>query len=323
MPKRASVWPVGLVRDLWPKNDMTASILEDAPTPKRVASTNRPSSPPVWRRDSAIYLLLAALTWGAWQISRLGLFDAGDDTGYWIGVVGGTMMLLLFGYPLRKHFRFAQNWGRMKWWFWLHMSLGIGGPLLILVHSTFRVGSLNGGVALYSMIIVALSGVVGRFIYRHVNKGLRGEEITLKELQVFARMHQDDARSRLAFAPEVEARLKAFEQAELGAKPGWVTYFRQVLWLPLKRWQTYRACDPALRQALTTLAPKKSWREQDVARHHRLALKLVRSYLDAVVGVAQFTAYERLFALWHVAHIPFVYLLVVSAVVHVVAVHAY
>ena len=35
------------------------------------------------------------------------------------------------------------------------------------------------------------------------------------------------------------------------------------------------------------------------------------------------TAFERVFALWHVAHLPFVYLLVISAVVHVVAVHAY
>ncbi|MEN9397063.1 MAG: hypothetical protein RLZ81_1593 [Pseudomonadota bacterium] len=305
------------------KNDMTASILEDAPTPKQVPASRRPATPPLWRRDSAIYLLLVGLTWGAWRFSRLGLFKAGDDAGYWIGVAGGVMMLLLFGYPLRKHLRFTQNWGRMKWWFWLHMTLGIGGPLLILVHSTFRIGSLNAGVALYSMIIVALSGVVGRFIYRHVNKGLRGEEITLKELQAFARMHQDDARSRLAFAPAVEARLKAFEQAQLGARPGWVTYLRQVLWLPVQRWRTLRACDPALKQALQALAPRKGWREQDVARHHRLALKLVRSYLDAVVGVAQFTAYERLFALWHVAHIPFVYLLIVSAIVHVVAVHAY
>lgn len=29
------------------------------------------------------------------------------------------------------------------------------------------------------------------------------------------------------------------------------------------------------------------------------------------------------FALWHVAHVTFVYLLVASAVVHIVAVHAY
>ncbi len=50
-----------------------------------------------------------------------------------------------------------------------------------------------------------------------------------------------------------------------------------------------------------------------VARRERLARKLVRRYLNSVVRVAQYTAYERLFSLWHVAHIPFVYLLVVSA----------
>ncbi len=276
-----------------------------------------------WSGDTAVYLALVGLTWAAWQISRSVTFRAGDDLGYWLGVAGGVMMLLLFTYPLRKHFRFAQGWGRMKWWFWLHMTLGVGGPWLILVHSTFRVGSLNAAVALYSMVIVALSGVVGRFIYRHVHKGLRGEEITLKELQVFAGMHKDDARSRLEFAPAVEAVLRNFEQAELRAKAGWVTYFRQVMWLPVQRWKAMRECDAALVEPLQRLARHHGWREEDVAKHHRRAMKLVRSYLDAVVGVAQYTAYERVFALWHVAHIPFVYLLVVSSIVHVFAVHAY
>ena len=46
-------------------------------------------------------------------------------------------------------------------------------------------------------------------------------------------------------------------------------------------------------------------------------------YLDAVVRVAKYMAYERLFALWHIAHVPVLLLLVASAVVHVVAVHAY
>jgi hypothetical protein len=30
-----------------------------------------------------------------------------------------------------------------------------------------------------------------------------------------------------------------------------------------------------------------------------------------------------LFALWHVLHIPFLYVMVICAVIHVVAVHAY
>ena len=55
----------------------------------------------------------------------------------------------------------------------------------------------------------------------------------------------------------------------------------------------------------------------------RQASKLVLKYLHAVTRVAQFTAYERLFSLWHVAHIPFVYLLVICAVVHVISVYAY
>jgi hypothetical protein len=52
------------------------------------------------------------------------------------------------------------------------MIMGIGGPLLILMHSTFQVGSLNAAVALYSMLLVAGSGVVGRFIYVRVHRGL-------------------------------------------------------------------------------------------------------------------------------------------------------
>ena len=301
---------------------MSASIAEAVVPATAAAKPKRPTNRP-WVGDLAIYLALLALTASAWWFSQLGLFRAGDDSGYWIGVAGGTMMLILFGYPLRKHFRFAQKWGRMKWWFWLHMTLGVGGPWLILVHSTFRVGSLNAAVALYSMVIVALSGVIGRFIYRHVNKGLRGEEIGLQDLQRFAGMHKDDARSRLSFAPEVEQRLKAFEQAQLGARAGWPTYVRHAFWLPVQSWRAARDCSHALREPLRQLARQNGWSQEEVATHHRRALKLVRSYLNAVVGVAQYTAYERIFALWHVAHIPFVYLLIVSAIVHIVAVHAY
>ena len=41
--------------------------------------------------DTLIYLLLVFLVWGTWQLSLLELFTAGDDFGYWIGVVGAVM----------------------------------------------------------------------------------------------------------------------------------------------------------------------------------------------------------------------------------------
>ncbi len=273
--------------------------------------------------DVVVYLVIAALLAAVWNFSRMNLFQAGDEVGYWLGVAGGTMMLLLFTYPLRKHFGFTRDWGRVKWWFLGHMFLGVGGPLLILLHSTFRVGSLNAAVALYSMLAVAASGVIGRFIYARVNRGLHGEKASLRDLQTRAGLEEADTRSRLAFAPQVEARLMAFEQGELRARAGWMTYARQVFWLPVQQWLTYRRCVADLHRILRAMARQGNWTKDDLAKRERNSGKLVAKYLHAVTRVAQFNAYARLFSLWHIAHIPFVYLLLISAFVHVMAVHVY
>lgn len=271
----------------------------------------------------AVYLILIGLTWGAWRFSQLGYFDTGDEIGYWVGVTGGVMMLLLFSYPLRKHFRFTQGWGRVKWWLWIHMGFGVFGPLLILLHSNFQVRSLNAAAALYSMVIVVLSGVVGRFLYTRVNRGLHGERTSLRELEIRAGLHQREAGTLLRFAPAVAQRLKTFADGEVSVRPGGLTCLRRVFWLPLKQWFAYRACMADIRPPLREMADASGWDARNLARRERLARKLVRRHLTSVVRVAQYTAYERLLSLWHVAHIPFVYLLVISAIVHVVAVHAY
>lgn len=293
--------------------DATAPAVTASPSPAR----RRPSGD-VW-----VYLLITALVTGAWWISRQGWFKAGDDLGYWLGVAGGTLMLLLFSYPLRKYVRPLHRLGKVKWWFLAHMVLGIGGPVLILVHSTFHIGSLNAAVAMYSMLVVAGSGVVGRFIYLRVHRSLSGQKTSLQQLQSRAGLDESEARSRLHFAPEVEARLLAFAQHQLGARPGWSTWLRQVLVLPAQMWIVYFRCIAGLRHPLRQLAHQRGWSRSDLARRRYLARKLVRRYLSSVVSVAQFTAWERLFALWHVLHTPFVYILVISAVVHVIAVHMY
>ena len=273
--------------------------------------------------DLVLYALLALLVLAAWQVSQWKLFRSGDDFSYWIAVAGGSMMVVLFTYPLRKHFKFMRGLGKVKWWFWFHLSLGIVGPWLVLVHSTFHIGSLNAGVALISMGIVVASGVVGRFINVRIHRGLDGELTTLRELSERAGLVEGSIRSQLHFAPAVEARLLAFEQRELTAKPGWATHLRQVSILPAQQALTYLRCMLDLRAPLRARATTYGWTPDELKRRERRARKLVGRYLVSVVRVAQYTAYERAFALWHIAHLPFVYLLVISACVHVVAVHAY
>ncbi len=273
--------------------------------------------------DTLVYLTLTLLVWGTWRISQLALFEPGDDTGYWVGVTGAVMMLVLLSYPLRKYVRFARNWGSIKGWFWLHIALGVLGPLMILLHSNFRTGSLNAAVALYSMLIVAGSGVVGRFIFQRINRGLQGEQTDLQTLMRNAGMDKEDARSRLAFAPRVEQRLKAFEQREQESPEGWATNFRAVFWLPLRQYLVYRQCVAELELLLPQMAASQHWSKQDLQRRRSRARKTVDAYLNSVVRVSQFSAYSFLFSLWHVAHIPFVYVLIATTLVHIYAVHAY
>ena len=298
---------------------MSSTLEATMPAPAQAkASPRHHSSSDLW-----IYLLIGALVGGAWLLTRQGYFKAGDDIGYWLGVAGGVMMLTLFSYPLRKYVRPLHRLGKVKWWFLAHMIMGIGGPLLILIHSTFKVGSLNAAVALYSMLLVAGSGVVGRFIYLRVHRGLSGQKLNLQQLQSRAGLDESEARSRLHFAPEVEARLLAFSEAQLGAAANWSTWLRQVFVLPVQMWLVYWQCVAGSRHPLIQLARRRHWSAAALSRRRYLARKLVRRYLANVVRVAQFSAYERLFALWHVVHVPFIYILVISSVVHVIAVHAY
>lgn len=274
--------------------------------------------------DVYFYLFLALCLWGIWTLSQARLFHPGDDIGYWIGVAGASMMGLLFLYPLRKHLKFARNWGRLKIWFIVHMALGVAGPVLILLHSNFRVGSLNAGVALYSMLIVMLSGVVGRFLFVRVNQGLAAQKNALERMVSTVGSSQLDSYQKLETLPDVVARMMAFEAKALHPQRNdLVTHLLRLVQVPVLRWSALRACDRMLEGALVTRARQQGWGPEDLERRLKKGRKLVRRQLAAVLHVGMLLTYRRLLSTWHVAHIPFVYLLVASTFIHIVAVHAY
>lgn len=298
-----------------------ADAARRSPT-REAAAAIRKVRPQRDRRGWLLYAVLGGLIGAAWWVSSLGLFESGDDVGYWMGVVGGVMMLTLLLYPLRKYIGAFRGWGKMKAWLWVHMVVGIGGPLLILLHCTFKVGSLNAAMALYSMLIVAGSGIVGRFLYVRVHRGLEVERAVLRELRQGVGLGGKEL-SKLWFAPAVESQLGSFEARELAERPGMAGWLHQVIVLPVLQWRTRQACLRALRPCLHEIARSERWSAEDLQRRQHLSRELIGHYLNAVVRVAQFSALQRLFKLWHVAHVPFVFLLVITGIVHVIAVHAY
>ncbi len=246
--------------------------------------------------------------------------------GYYFGYVGGVMMLLMLLYPLRKHVGWARNWGPLRYWFMLHMVFGIGGPVLVLFHSTFHVKSLNASVALYSMLLVALSGIVGRFIYKRIHIGLYGRKSNLEELQKavdFRQAKEKRASVILIEATGVGDKLKQFRDAAFTqglAFPARAVRFMTFDW---RRHKLAKHCHHELWRGVVQLANAKGWDKQQQDKHFQDVLRYVKEYLTNVQLAAQFTVFERLFRLWHILHTPFVWLLGISGIVHVIAVNMY
>ncbi len=267
--------------------------------------------------------LLAVLVVLACVAARSGWFTADSDTGYWIGVAGGSAMLLLFTYPLRKRWRAVRELGSTRFWFSFHMTLGIAGPLLIIVHSTLRFGSVNATVAFVSMALVAGSGVIGRFLYAQIHHGLYGRRASLADLRERAGLDSAKLRSKLAFVPEVERELNEFARRAEETRHTGLIHPLRFLALGLHAAAARRRCTKETIAALQRVAAREHWRPEQLARRIERRQKLIARHLSAVQRVAQFAAFERLFSIWHVLHVPLVYMMVLSAVAHVVAVHMY
>jgi hypothetical protein len=297
------------------------------PVPVPAERARKPVKPTKPKKtDSGLGLLvpaIVAILIVAWAISRFSGYTPGSDVGYALGVAGGIGMLVVFLYPFRKRLASMRGLGPMKYWFAVHMACGILGPLLILMHTTFRIGSINAGVALVCMLVVAASGIIGRFIYTRIHHGLYGAQASLTDFQAAAGLQSAEVRSKLAFAPSVEKMIKDYEAAVLPASRGTLAGAWTFMTIGRRAWWTRIKCRRELRIVLRAYGAGRGWDEDKVRRNHRAAMQLVRTYLESVQLVAQFSGYERLFSLWHVFHVPFVWMMIISAIAHIVAVHAY
>jgi hypothetical protein len=257
---------------------------------------------------------LVALTWLAWKVAHGAYYKPGVGLGYNLGLAGGLMMLTLLMYSFRKHIKFMQGLGKLKYWFRVHMILGVLGPILVLFHTTFRLGSLNASIAFYCMIIVASSGLIGKFAYTRIHKGLYGSRNTLKEAREELAGSSGDVKSKLHFFPKVEKKITYFEYLALEKKRNFFEGIWFFLTFDVRRMYMAWQCK---RYIYKKMAPD---RMHDVAKE---ASNLVRQYLIQIQTVAQFKKFEQIFSAWHVLHIPLMYMMVATAIFHVIWVHMY
>jgi len=243
--------------------------------------------------------------------------------GYTLGITGGSMMLLLLIYSARKRVAWLRWLGSIPAWFQIHMMLGIVGPLLILFHSNFHLGATNSNVALICMLLVAGSGVVGRYIYTRLHAHLDGHESTLEQLKADGERLRLQANS-IAFLPglldAIERIEKKFIEPPGSAISRLPHLFTGAIRVQIARWLVRRE----IRRSLRAISgPKSRILLPHVKRITLVTCRYADRRLAAGRRTAEYRLYARLFSFWHVLHIPLFFMLLVAGIVHVIAVNIY
>lgn len=248
------------------------------------------------------YSGIAAIIYFGWSVRDQRYLVAESGIGYWLGIFGGSMMLLLLVYPIRKRkprWRYA---GSVKFWFRTHMFFGIAGPVLIIFHSGYRLGSLNGSVAIISMLIVAGSGLVGRYLYRRIHHGLYGEKIRFEELYRRDENWQQQLTGLKQKFPDLLDELLDLEQKLVHRHTG---VNRSLLFYLSMRWK--------LRHLRS-----RTGKALDASDRKKMLNRLWNLRSISNLGIN-----EILFSYWHILHFPLFLMLVISGFTHVAVVHFY
>jgi hypothetical protein len=323
---------------------MTDSAISDSPVERLIArrrsddnraapGTSHPRTRTTadftqYRTHRWVKMIPQALSIAIVVVLCVGWLDRDDNgltpksgVGYWLGIAGSLLMLLLLVYPLRKRMRSLRVIGTVAFWFRAHMILGVFGTVLILWHANFRLGSINSNVALMAMLVVTTSGICGRYLYGKIHHGLYGRKAVVREILAEVEALKGHISANLPVAHRTIAQLNAFARLGTAAPKG---VFAGLVFWPVISWRgrLVRMRLIADAQRVIGLEGRRFEQSRRVQRQ-RIAVvaDLVSMHVAAVKKAAAFAFYERLFSLWHFLHMPLFLLLVIAAIIHVFAAH--
>ena len=235
-----------------------------------------------------------------------------------LGMLGTAMFFLIYLYYFRKRWRWFAAIGKTKHWLDFHIVLGITAPIIIAFHAAFKFRGI-AGMAFWIMVAVALSGIVGRYLYAQIPRRLNAAEYTWQELQdEQLAISQQLAKQRMFSPGELTAAFHV-PDVEMVKHKSAVGALLWMFMLDLAR--PFRVA--SLRRkalgfgacivSLGGLLPTSNAELEQIVRAARKQASLSKRMVFL-------SRAQQVFQLWHVVHRPFSYAVVVLAVLHIATV---
>ena len=282
----------------------------------------------------SLYLALALLSLLPGLVLKAGLSEAlglgpmsglksvlceirfGSGPRFWLGVAGASMMALLLFYPLRKMFARGRAGGSIGGWFHVHILFGMFGPVLILYHCNFGHGGTNANVALWMMLCIAFSGIIGQFVYGRASRDFyagRQQAMRHRDAIVAVLASADSFRS---WKETLVEEIDSFDVDLLTPRNGLMAGLR-ARWQVEKR-KSYLSAEIA--RYLDESARQGGLERTTYLRLRKAAAGHVRAYFSIARSAASQSIKEQLWSRWRMFHLPVFLVMVVAAVLHVIAV---
>ncbi|HTY01621.1 MAG TPA: hypothetical protein VMG09_16470 [Bacteroidota bacterium] len=270
-----------------------------------------------------IFLLLVGLAITV-QVARTGLsyyetsieerpfradYDLLKPTGLYghaYGIIGAAMITLgVIIYSGRKRMRRFANVGKIKYYLEFHIFLCLLGPMLVLFHTTFKFGGLVA-VSFWSMIAVVLSGVIGRYLYVQIPKGIQGNELSVAELEKENAALSERLQSQFGVSPAIvqwidDIALPPKEVAKMSLLQILNFFIVNDLTRRVKFRKVYRTIE-------RTNLPHGA-----ASRLQKLAMRRI----SLTRRIAFLQKFRQFFYYWHVVHLPFALVMFVILFIHV------
>jgi len=212
--------------------------------------------------------------------------------GQGLGVIGTLM--ILFGvsiYIARKRYNFMVKYLRLKYLLEFHIFLCVLGPILILFHTTFKFGGIVS-VAFWSMTLVVLSGVVGRYIYIQIPRTIEGRELSLNEVK------------------DMKTDLSDVLSDKFGLDKNLINMI-----INLTSEQENKSDNLSIKKLRLALKVHKL-----PTSERKTIIKMVKKEKALSGKIARLQTMQNLLKYWHAIHLPFALIMLIIVVIHVAVV---
>lgn len=220
-----------------------------------------------------------------------------------LGIIGAFMITLgVLTYSTRKRVRKLWDLGKLSRWLEFHIFLCLLGPILVVYHTTFKAGGI-AAISLWTMLSVAASGIMGRFLYVQIPRNIKGTELTAAQIA----FELDNLGSQLT-STELGRRVIAEIDRTLGLLPQPKTLSQIV-----SSFFRLRSLRGQLKRKIRTILSTGGGSPETQRELYHVAAARA-SLIQKSLLLSQI---EKVFYYWHAVHLPFTVIMFLTLAAHV------